>query len=250
MREYNYADATETDAGEILQALRQANGSEAFQQWGFGVVVGIQQAHLLRPILYVGSVRCEADEAGRLLVNRPLSREEGCPAWAVREVWQTGRDGRTPPRWGSSKQSLGQLGTHLSRMSYSRASAAWILRGLQRASEGLGLLRQALSEAQEVWRSADDKSQPVRAAASVRRLVPAECESLQGFPRHWTCVQSLRTPPGLPRSLDMCPVCEDGPDSPRYRGLGNAVAVPVVQWILERIAGATHKIEKPISAAN
>jgi DNA (cytosine-5)-methyltransferase 1 len=51
---------------------------------------------------------------------------------------------------------------------------------------------------------------------SVRRLLPIECERLQGFPDGWT---------------------EGHADSHRYRMLGNAVAVPVVEWILRRIAG-------------
>lgn len=49
---------------------------------------------------------------------------------------------------------------------------------------------------------------------AVRRLTPIECERLQGFPDDWT----------LPLH-----------DSPRYRVLGNAVAVPVVQWIVRRL---------------
>lgn len=48
----------------------------------------------------------------------------------------------------------------------------------------------------------------------VRRLTPTECERLQGFPDGWTNGQS---------------------DSARYRQLGNAVAVPVVEWIGKRI---------------
>lgn len=48
----------------------------------------------------------------------------------------------------------------------------------------------------------------------VRRLTPLECERLQGFPDGWTDGQS---------------------DSARYRQLGNAVAVPVVEWIIRRI---------------
>lgn len=48
----------------------------------------------------------------------------------------------------------------------------------------------------------------------VRRLTPRECERLQGFPDDWTDGQS---------------------DSARYRQLGNAVAVPVVEWILRRL---------------
>jgi len=48
----------------------------------------------------------------------------------------------------------------------------------------------------------------------VRRLTPTECERLQGFPDGWTTGQS---------------------DSVRYRQLGNAVAVPVVEWIARRL---------------
>lgn len=52
------------------------------------------------------------------------------------------------------------------------------------------------------------------ASAAVRRLTPVECERLQGFPDNWTASQS---------------------DSQRYRQLGNAVAVPVAEWIGRRI---------------
>jgi site-specific DNA-cytosine methylase len=54
----------------------------------------------------------------------------------------------------------------------------------------------------------------VRAASVVRRLTPTECERLQGFPDGWTDGQA---------------------DSHRYKQMGNAVAVPVVQWIINRI---------------
>jgi site-specific DNA-cytosine methylase len=48
----------------------------------------------------------------------------------------------------------------------------------------------------------------------VRRLTPIECERLQGFPDDWTAGQS---------------------DSQRYKQMGNAVAVPVVEWIIQNI---------------
>lgn len=48
----------------------------------------------------------------------------------------------------------------------------------------------------------------------VRRLTPLECERLQGFPDGWT---------------------EGQTDGHRYKQLGNAVAVPVVSWIIERL---------------
>jgi DNA (cytosine-5)-methyltransferase 1 len=62
--------------------------------------------------------------------------------------------------------------------------------------------------------------QMIAATTAVRRLTPLECERLQGFPDHWTATSN-----GKPQS-----------DSARYRQLGNAVAVPVVEWIARRIA--------------
>ena len=50
----------------------------------------------------------------------------------------------------------------------------------------------------------------------VRRLTPLECERLQGFPDDWTSGQA---------------------DQHRYKQMGNAVAVPVVEWIIKRLVG-------------
>lgn len=58
----------------------------------------------------------------------------------------------------------------------------------------------------------------------VRRLTPTECERLQGFPDGWTKV-SYRGKPA-----------EECPDGPRYKALGNSMAVPVMRWIGGRIA--------------
>jgi DNA (cytosine-5)-methyltransferase 1 len=56
---------------------------------------------------------------------------------------------------------------------------------------------------------------------AVRRLTPTECERLQGFPDGYT---------------DIMP---ETPDGPRYKALGNSMAVPVMRWIGCRIALAT-----------
>jgi len=61
---------------------------------------------------------------------------------------------------------------------------------------------------------------------AVRRLTPLECERLQGFPDGYTNI-----PYGRPKYPDQ--IC---PDRPRYRALGNSIAVPVMRWIGERIA--------------
>jgi len=55
---------------------------------------------------------------------------------------------------------------------------------------------------------------------AVRRLTPMECERLQGFPDGYTDIQSKG---------------KATPDGPRYKALGNSMAVPVMAWIGKRI---------------
>lgn len=57
----------------------------------------------------------------------------------------------------------------------------------------------------------------------VRRLTPVECERLQGFPDNHTLISW--------RGKDAA----DCPDGPRYKAIGNSMAVPVMRWIGERI---------------
>ena len=60
-------------------------------------------------------------------------------------------------------------------------------------------------------------------SAVVRRLTPRECERLQGFPDDWTENRLING--ALVKQAD----------SSRYKQMGNAVAVPVVSWIMERL---------------
>lgn len=68
------------------------------------------------------------------------------------------------------------------------------------------------------------KDPPVVSSGSVvRRLTPRECERLQGFDDDWTKVPYKGRP------------AEECPDTPRYKAIGNSMAVPVMRWIGERI---------------
>lgn len=64
----------------------------------------------------------------------------------------------------------------------------------------------------------------VQQSMQVRRLTPTECERLQGFPDGHTRIPWRGRP------------AEDCPDGPRYKALGNSMAVPVMRWIGERVA--------------
>jgi DNA (cytosine-5)-methyltransferase 1 len=64
----------------------------------------------------------------------------------------------------------------------------------------------------------------IPAGMAVRRLTPRECERLQGFPDDYTQIPYRGKP------------AEECPDGPRYKALGNSMAVPVMRWIGQRIA--------------
>ena len=89
-------------------------------------------------------------------------------------------------------------------------------------SQGMGVMafdsyNQSVSETSQTIRkgqAGNDHVGMVMEKSVVRRLTPTECERLQGFPDGWTDGQA---------------------DSHRYKQMGNAVAVPVVQWIIDRL---------------
>ena len=72
----------------------------------------------------------------------------------------------------------------------------------------------SIGDTHHTLRSGTKQSTGVIMESNVRRLTPVECERLQGFPDNWTAGQS---------------------DSTRYKQMGNAVAVPVVEWIVQNI---------------
>ena len=67
-----------------------------------------------------------------------------------------------------------------------------------------------------------EHSMIIHPAMTVRRLTPRECERLQGFPDDYTAI------PWRGKA--------ETPDGPRYKALGNSMAVNCMEWIGERIA--------------
>ena len=72
--------------------------------------------------------------------------------------------------------------------------------------------------------------------ARVRRLTPVECERLQGFPDNFTNIPYRKK--------------EESPDGPRYKALGNSMAVPVMAWIGKRIQEVTDIINEQKNVEN
>jgi DNA (cytosine-5)-methyltransferase 1 len=91
-----------------------------------------------------------------------------------------------------------------------------VLRGISEYSSGLPSLRSSSGDA-------GGGSEALISTSSVRRLIPRECERLQGMPDDYTLIPWRGKP------------AEECPDGPRYKAIGNSKAVTVVRWIGRRI---------------
>lgn len=85
-----------------------------------------------------------------------------------------------------------------------------------------------------------DSAQCVATPMCVRRLTPTECERLQGFPDHYTripvkCVSKYAKRKKFQYLQIDGAWWQLAADGPRYRAIGNSMAVPVMRWIGERI---------------
>lgn len=77
----------------------------------------------------------------------------------------------------------------------------------------------------------------VRQNMVVRRLTPLECERLQGFPDHWTDIGEWHdSQTGEGYWVDSCGKRRKTADSPRYKALGNSIALPFWDFLAKRIS--------------
>src|SRR5690606_27295791 len=150
-------------------------------------------------------------ETGRRTASALAARTRGGGELGTNELdggliafnWQTGGDGRLSPR-----------STHTDALHAGQTPAV----AIQETQSGVREYDTASTIRSEAPGSQQGGTL-LRHGFHVRRLTPLEAERLQGFPDHWTAV------PG-------------NSDTQRYRQLGNAVAVPVVEWILGNIVKA------------
>jgi DNA (cytosine-5)-methyltransferase 1 len=96
--------------------------------------------------------------------------------------------------------------------------------------------------------TSDDMRPCVRAAAAVRRLTPRECERLQGLPDDYTAIpmsRQVRKAVNAEMAAYYRRTCQDlseddlkrlAADGPRYKALGNAMAINCMRWIGARIS--------------
>jgi DNA (cytosine-5)-methyltransferase 1 len=166
-----------------------------------------------------------------------------CSAGIMRGVRETECEGCTPQGQEPSEQRTRELDSPLQRVPQQETSAKKDMYDLRRTGERSQSMQQALNPLQKIRRSeclsdsnpknlhsmrrtssqsrimreTPDATEARNTCYKVRRLSPLECERLQGFPDGWTDI-------------------EGASDSARYKALGNSVAIPCVEYVMEGIS--------------
>lgn len=91
--------------------------------------------------------------------------------------------------------------------------------------------------------NAGDNQQCFSDGSAVRRLTPLECERLQGYPDGWTDIGDWTDSKGKTHKGES--------DAPRYKALGNSIALPFWEWMAERMVKQlkTDGVEHPTMAS-
>lgn len=154
------ASTQETYPGALLRTLRQEAGEETFAKWGLGILDSLQQEEVLRQALHGISIR-PATFSRSWVVCCALGFPVYGSGWLLQSLREAGCERCSSQGWEPSEQLAGELGAYLSELSRPGAQAARFMRDLWFASEGFGLLQQALLAVQEVGRPASRKGQSV-----------------------------------------------------------------------------------------
>lgn len=197
------ANASETNTRKILRILWETLDSESREGWRFGESPAFLTEEVLQQRMYEAIIQGKVE--GEPISSRgKLQSETVNPSLPMRELWLNLKPRYSPQRQEQVEQLFGELTDSLPRMSY----------------------KTTLAREQESERDVQVQNEGQPRSFHIRRLTPCECERLQGFPDGWTET-------GI----------QDGKqvkvsDSQRYKMLGNAVTVPVIRFLGDKLKEA------------
>ena len=207
----NNGTKTETNATEILRLLFTTVSEETIKEWQSYVDSTLQQDGLLQSRMHEESIFNKSNQNGRNNHSQQSSESTAIETKRMlRDLWKRECNRCSPQRRESIKQLFRQFTKTLSVMPYkSTQSENMHYSELQSETQGTWLLRQALSEIQEVRKSITNDT---KWAFRIRKLTVLECFRLQGFPDDFVKPVS---------------------SSQLYKQAGNSISVPVVENILK-----------------
>lgn len=210
---------------QVLRILQESYGEKEVVEWGVAIMAALQQAEVLQQGVYESRLQSEAENREEL-----GSIAQICPSdvakWLLRDMRKQQESGCSPQGRESGEQQSIEFAKVMQELPYESAQASKTLLNMWEKGEGIWLLREALSEIQKIRESTNGKRQPVHSSSVVRRLTCLECERLQGYPDNWTDIGEWEDSNGKKHKMA---------DSPKYKALGNSIALPFWQWLAERM---------------
>jgi DNA (cytosine-5)-methyltransferase 1 len=173
----------------------------------------------------IGFTQCDAarDAGQNISPTLRSGGDGGYPAHSVAYGIPGNWIGRKPENGGNATSPMNNVAPCLTKtdmhgVAYSFDSLA--SNSMKSSNPHSGCRKVELSKTIDTTYPCPSKNQGgigIMQSMAVRRLTPVECERLQGFPDNYTNIK------------------ENCPDGPRYKAMGNSMAVPVMRWIGERI---------------
>src|SRR5699024_744422 len=206
----------ERNTFEILQTLQKEIGEKEIAEWRSRILDTFQQEEILRQDVYEKGLDIEQDEkkferkeqsCECEVKNRTFDKQERMRKMPINKEFRCSSHGRE-----SIQQFARELTSVMQELSHETSQEKNLYR-LRETTQGIRLLRKALSEIQEIWRSSLHKKQGVR----IRKLTEKECWRLQSF------------------TDEQCYKAKDSgvSNSQLYKQAGNAVTVNVVDAIVK-----------------
>ena len=208
----------ERDTFEILQALQKEIGEKEIAKWRSRILDTFQQEEILQQDVYEKGLDIEQDEkklerkeqsCERKNEDRTFDGQKVLRKMPINKEFRCSSHGRE-----SIQQFARELTSIMQKLSHETPQEKNLYH-LRETTQGIRLLRKALSEIQEIWRSSLHKKQGVR----IRKLVPIETWRLQGF-----------TNEQFYKAKD-----SGVSNSQLYKQAGNAVTVNVVDAITKEL---------------
>ena len=208
---------------KVLRVLQKAYGTKALVEWETAIMAALQQPEILQSKLHDCVDEIESENRNEL-DDCTLPCAEFVAGWLLRDMRER-KECRCPSQgWEPEKQRFEQSPEIMQKLPCSRTSYAEALFDMWRQGEGIRILRQALSEIQEIRKSIGKEEK--RGFNIVRRLTPLEAERLQGYPDGWTDLGEWTDSRGKVHQTS---------DSARYKALGNSIALPPWRFVLSRL---------------
>lgn len=212
--ECNDGNAKERNTFKTLCLLRKEIGEKAFAEWGIAIVAPFQQAEVLRQGVHEKSFsenREEQSDIQQRPYNSEIDKQVDYKRNCLPKMWDNAEFRCSPCGRGLYQQFREQFDCALQKLSYENPSPQEFMYSLWQASKGIRVLREALSEVQEIRGRIDAQW---KKSVRIRRLTPREVWRLQGFPDEY---------------FDKAAAVIS--DTQLYKAAGNAVSVPVAKAI-------------------